>query len=553
MTDHRKRLAELERLYSLGTISRRQFVAGLAALGLPATSKPVLEQPGPGNYVVLLVIDGARQSYLSLASLPHIGPLVAGGVVYDQAWVGALEGITPAVHATLGTGTLPRQNGFLGFGWVQPQSREKVDFRTLLAHGKIDPVLRALPLPSVAARLQQIQPSAVTVAASGHKDYAVVGLGGGVAKYELYGKFAGKEFVPAYMHAEPPVTRAERQHLTVKSPIPIGGEDTWAFQYTLNVVRAVKPRLLMLNLPEVDTWGHWYGPGDAPLFQKLLLGIDRGLAAIQSLYRQLGILDQTNFIITADHAMMESLPIHGWTDTVKHAALAERTAVARADGTTGAIWLEEPGKTKAVAERLVVMHPAHVSAVYFRSALDGGYRYVPASPASWLATPQVGTALQNLVDTTAGKHGPDMWAIFQENFTASPRNVAGTWKGTHGGATWEAQHIPLILSGPGIRQGVHSQFPARSVDVAPTLEALLGIPPIVRPGVVLADALISPSKDALAAQAQIEPGLISDVQALQAQSLADTLRLLERRRPPVIPPRFGAPPTGTTPNMATCE
>lgn len=527
-------------------------MAGMAALGIPGTTRPIWEQAGSVNHVVLIVVDACRPSYLSLTSLPHIGALMNRGVVYDQAWVGAMESITPAVHATLGTGTLPRQNGFVGFGWVQPTTRKEVDFRTLLAEGKIDPVLRDLPIPSIAARLRRYGVDGVTVAASGHKDYAVVGMGGGAAEYELYGSFKEGKFEPASMHTAPSLSAAERRSLTIKSPVPIGGEDAWAFQYLLSVVRKVRPRLLMVNLPEVDTWGHWHGPGDSALFRKLLLNIDRGVGAIRATYRQLGILDRTTFIITADHAMMESIPIHDWTETVRTAAAAEHSAVSRVDGTTGAIWLRDPATAEAVARRLVAMHPPHVNAIFHRSSIDPKYSYIQTSPAGWLASPPIATALQHLVDTTAGKHGPDLWAIFQENFTAAPRNVEGKWKGTHGGATWEAQHIPLILSGPGVRHGIHSRFPARSVDVAPTIERLLGLPAVARPGVVLADGLIDPLPGEVGVQALIEPELQADVRGLQEQSAVDALLLL-KHGPPAIPPQLEQPPLGTSEDMPTCD
>lgn len=553
MSDDPAGLAELVRLYSQRAISRRQFVAGLAILGVRPRVTPIPEPQGGGNYVVMLVIDGARPSYLSLASLPRIEALIESGTVYDQAWVGEMETTTPAVHATLGTGALPRQSGFLGFGWVQPKTREKVDFRTLLAEGKIDPVLRTLIAPTVADRLQRLRPGTVAVAASGHKNYAVAGLGGGAAKYELYGKFAGKEFVPAFMRAAPPLTREDRRTLTIRSPIPIGGEDTWAFQYLVRIIRKVRPRLLMVNLPEVDTWGHWYGPAEDALFGKLLANIDRGIGVIQAAYQQLGILNRTTFIITGDHAMMESVPVPGWTETVKAAADAVGAVVARNDGTTGAIWLQNPSHARAVALRLVAAQPAHVNAVFYRSAVGRNYSYIQASPGAWLSSAGVGVALQNLVDTTAGKHGPDVWAIFQENFTASPRNVSGSWKGTHGGASWQAQHIPLVLSGAGIRAGATSSFPARSIDIAPTLEALLGLPPIRRPGVALADAFITPTTLQVNAQAAMTGPLTADVTALREQSLADNMRLLASPQPPIAPPPIAPPPQGTTPNMPTCD
>lgn len=552
MTTHQRGPDELQDPHTANTISRRHFMAGMAALGVTAAGKPLREQPGSGNYVVFIVVDACRPSYLSLTALPHLNALMKRGVVYDQAWVGAMEGITPAVHATLGTGTLPRENGFVGFGWVQPTTRKEVDFRTLLAEGKIDPVLRALPIPSIAARLRRYGADGVTIAASGHKDYAVVGMGGGAAEYELYGKFHEGKFLPASMHTAPALTSAERRLLTIKSPVPIGGEDAWAFQYLLSVVRKVRPRLLMLNLPEVDTWGHWYGPGDGALFRKLMLNIDRGIGAIRATYQQLGILDRTNFIITADHAMMESVPVHQWTDTVRAAAAAEQSAVSRVDGTTGAIWLRDPATAEAVAHRLVAMRPPHVNAIFHRSSVEPAYSYIQTSPAEWLAGPGTQAALQHLVDTTAGKHGPDLWAIFKENFTAAPRNVEGKWKGTHGGATWQAQHIPLILSGPGVRHGIHSRFPARSVDVAPTIERLLGLPPVARPGVVLADGLIDPLPGETGVQALIEPGLQADVRGLQEQSAADGVLILQHGLP-ITPPHIEQPPRGTSADMPTCD
>lgn len=545
--------AELVHRFARNVLTRREFVAGLAALGITPVPKPVREQPAAGKYVVLIVIDACRPSYLSLTSLPHINALMEQGVVYEQAWGGAMESETPAVHATLGTGTLPRESGFVGFGWVQPVTRQHVDFRTLLAQGRVDPVLRGLPVPSVAARLQQLVPGAVAVAASGHKDYAVVGLGGGAAKYQLYGKFTGKEFGPTYMHQKPPVSPAEQKSLTVQTPIPIGGEDAWAFRYAMAVVRKVRPKLLMLNLPEVDTWGHWYGPNDKALFSKLLLNIDRGIGALQSTYRALGILDQTNFIITADHGMMQSYPVHGWSATVAAAANAERTSVARVDGTTGAIWLHDSSQARGVAQRLVAAQPPHVSAIFYRSASGINYSYVQESPAAWLATPGSTTALQNLVATTAGKHGPDVWAIFRENCTASPRNVTGQWKGTHGGASWQAQHIPLILSGPDVRQGVRSQFPARSIDIAPTMEALLSLPPIERAGVPLADAFTSSMDAQSAMQMQVASYLQADVHALQGQSEADSVRLHLPSSGSIASLSTETLPRGTTENMPTCD
>jgi predicted AlkP superfamily pyrophosphatase or phosphodiesterase len=481
---------------------------------------PVPELSLPRHYVVLIVVDAGKPSYYSLARLPNIGALMRGGVVYDRAWVGEMESTTPNVHVTFGTGTLPKENGFLGFGWAAPQTRKTVDFRALLANGAIDPVLRALPVPSVAARLHQYLPQSVSVAASGHKDYAVVGLGGGAASYELFGKFVNHRFQPAFMHTPPPLSPAELKSLDVPTPLKLGAEDSWAVQYALDVVRRVRPKLLMINLPELDTWGHWYGPSNAAPFRQLMLNVDRQIGQIEAVYRQLGLLGRTDFIITADHSMMESRAAHNW-HTVWDAASAVHATVARGDGEGGSVWLQDPGQAKAVAERLVKMHPAHVEAIFYRSAPGLSYSYVQASPVNWLVSPQAATALQNLVDTAAGRNGPDLWVLYRENYTVVPRNVQGVWKGTHGGATWKVQNVPLILAGPGIRPGVHSSFPARAIDVTPTIERLLGLPPTHRDGVLLADALTDATKGEMKAPDLLAPSLAADVEALKAQSTAD--------------------------------
>ncbi|GAC1403688.1 MAG: hypothetical protein NVSMB52_17600 [Chloroflexota bacterium] len=444
------------------------------------------------------------------------------GVVYDKAWVGEMESSTPGVHVTFGTGTLPRENGFLGFGWATPDTRKWVDFRTLLADGQVDPVLKSLPSPSVSARLHQFMPNAISLSASGHKDYAAVGLGGGAADFELYGRFSQTKFFPSSVlgHAPPPLTTGERQRLTIPRPMPIGAEDDWAFRYANIVAGHVRPKLLMLNLPEMDTWGHWYGPADHAVFKKLMENIDRGIGRLEATYKRLGIYNRTDFIITADHAMMDSFPARNW-GVVQDAAKAVGAQVARADGTGGAIWLKDPAQAKLVAQKLVDLQPAHVQAIFYRSGPGTNYGYVRESPVGWLSSRSVSVALQHLVDTTAGIHGPDLWVLYRENYTVLTLNVSGRWKGTHGGATWKVQHVPLIMAGPGIRAGVHSQFPARAIDIAPTMERLLGLPAIRRDGVILADAFTNQLPGEASPQKAIAPALAADVSALAMQSRID--------------------------------
>jgi arylsulfatase A-like enzyme len=253
---------------------------------------------------------------------------------------------------------------------------------------------------------------------------------------------------------------------------------------------------------------------------KLMENIDQGIGEIEDSYRAAGLLDRTDFVITADHGMVNSRPART-TDVVRQTAARVHAGITVLDTAAGGISLVDSGKAKAVAEQLVALRPPHVAAIFYRSRPGLHYSYVLASPQRWLLNGAVRRALQHLVDTTAGLDGPDIWMLHREGYTAHYQNLAGIWKGTHGGATWEVQHVPLILAGPGIRSGAISQFPARAIDIAPTLERLLGLPPIKRDGVVLADALMDPTGKEIAAQNAVAGGLSADVEALQAESRAD--------------------------------
>jgi hypothetical protein len=76
----------------------------------------------------------------------------------------------------------------------------------------------------------------------------------------------------------------------------------------------------------------------------------------------------------------------------------------------------------------------------------------------------------------------------------------------------------MILSGPGVRSGYTSAYPARLVDVAPTMETLLGITPAQQDGIPLADAMTSPPAIATAAQAQTAAQRQVDVTALKQEA-----------------------------------
>jgi arylsulfatase A-like enzyme len=134
-----------------------------------------------------------------------------------------------------------------------------------------------------------------------------------------------------------------------------------------------------------------------------------------------------------------------------------------------------------------------------------------------LRTQAVESANQYLLQSFNGANAPDLVVVFTEGAGSEPGGQAN-WKADHGGASWESQHIPLILSGPGVRSAYVSSQPARLVDIAPTALQIMGISKKRMQGIPLADAMKSPPGWAVQWQKSAARRLLPLVTSLQAES-----------------------------------
>jgi len=97
------------------------------------------------------------------------------------------------------------------------------------------------------------------------------------------------------------------------------------------------------------------------------------------------------------------------------------------------------------------------------------------------------------------------------------------------------------MTGPGIRQGFRSPFPARLVDLTPTFLRLLGAPHPGMDGVVLADALVDPLARESRLQNLTSRQIIPVVGALKRQSAADVREMGAYFTPPTQSKKSGIP------------
>jgi arylsulfatase A-like enzyme len=247
-------------------------------------------------------------------------------------------------------------------------------------------------------------------------------------------------------------------------------------------------------------------------------GFDRDLGSLESAYAKAGVLDRTIFVITADHGMVAIHHQVAYT-AIKSAVLRAGTAVIHGNYHSGAyLWVKDKSKLQAAAANVAALKGPRIQSVYYRNP-DGSYQLAPR-PGGQL-TPDVEAANQYLLHTFAGPTGPDLVVLFDEG-TVGVQPGESAWKGDHGGSDWQSQHIPLLIAGPGVRARHVSSFPARLIDIAPTVLALAGGSHASMRGIVLADALHSPLEADVSAETTLRPQLDSVVGALRTESALES-------------------------------
>jgi predicted AlkP superfamily pyrophosphatase or phosphodiesterase len=473
------------------------IVAGTIAAGTAhvlhsrSTAFAPVASPAP-KYLVLMVLDGARPDYFNTPKLPNLNALRASGTQFSNAFDGILEAETPSGHATIATGSRPDRDGVLGFDWANDNDR--ISMFDPAKMGALVQVIQESRVPTLAGLYKAQHPLAKVVALSGHKYYAAAPLGGPSADAIMYyeGDPNGKYIPVAVPGHVPPQGVLNAPGLT--SPtihVPDGGEDHLATQLALTSIEKVRPRMLLINYPEFD-WplGHVYGGNLNPSKVAVdMQELDTDLGRIEAAYRRAGILNQTLFVITADHGMMPVTRFIPSTVIDNAISQAGTTSPDTATSTADYIWLADLSKAQAVAQNVINAHDPGIQSVYYLTNAGGQQQYVSSNLTA--LSPALEAANQYLLGALLNGHEPAVVAFAKEGQTFS--STQNGWKADHGGNSWESQHIPLILSGTGIQRGVTSNAPAQLDDVAPTILADMGVNPKGMEGDVLTDALSTPS------------------------------------------------------------
>jgi Type I phosphodiesterase / nucleotide pyrophosphatase len=485
------------------------------------------------RYVVIVVLDGARPDYFNLTNMPNMAKLAHQGVTYTSAFVGQEMANTPPSHATIGTGVFPSRHGVEGFIWADPRSGLAIrpaDLAQVRA-GDLENIISAHHVPSISAAIKNSDRTARIVSVSGHKCYAADAMGTAAADYILCAQiYHGRWVAQAIPSHEPPPGAVNNSHWDVPIPSPstgfapsveqwnLGSEDDWTVRYGLWAFKTVHyPRALMINLPEIDVVGHFTGTNTSPE-KTLMQHFDRELGWLVSAYKRAGIFDQTLWVVTADHGMDQVQARIPFTLLDRAIQLAGATKTYIEADTSAAIGIREPQKARAVALQAARMGATDIDATFYKVFKNGTFQYRLAFLHSGLPV-QLRRAFQVLADTDASESGPDVIVNYAPHITTGDRPAYQYhWLAGHLGPQWDEQHIPLYVAGPGIKLGYVSTYPARLVDLAPTIERAMGLHIGDVDGIVLADAFAHPSKIVVQVQAEKRAVLGQVVTAIRARS-----------------------------------
>ena len=480
--------------------------------------------PAPPYYLCLIVLDGARPGYLRTPNIPHVQALVARGTQFPNAWTGILESETPSGHAAISTGSEPRRDGIASFGWVTANNVSVNLFDPAkIRAGAMEKVMLLAGVPTIAGLVHRQNPAAKVVALSGYKYYAADALGGPRADVIMYyasrpGGILAPTFIPGHL---PPPEVLTAPDLQGKNLQPLGMGDREAMKLAAATFDRMHQQVTLINLPEFD-WplGHlWGGPLAPHSVTSLMQSFDQDLGTLEESYRRAHVLKRTIFVLTADHGftpIYRSVPER----EIRDAVMAAGTRITRDTYHTGAyLWLHDRSRAAAAAGIIARLHIPYIQSVYYKQLVKGRYQYV--NTAAQFLTSGVAEANQYLLHTFLGPNGPDLAVLFTQGAVGST-DAQSTWKGDHGGADWQSQHIPLVISGPGFRRGYVSSYPARLIDIAPTVLSMMDVPHSRMQGLALADAMKAPVAADVSAQHTMGLVLTPLVSALERESRLET-------------------------------
>ncbi|MCG2592695.1 alkaline phosphatase family protein [Ramlibacter sp. XY19] len=501
----------------------------LAACGSVAPPAP------PPKLVVFFVVDGLPQrqvtGYRDQLAPDGLARFLDRGVAFSEAHYAHAFTVTAAGHATLLTGASPARHGIIGNEWRDPATGAEVyctgDTAATYIGNATKPLdgtsPRNLKVETLGDVMRRVDPRAKVIGISGKDRGAILPAGHAGTAYMYMsgsGQFASTTYYmprhPAWVEAFNAEKRADRYRGTEwkpllpdaayarslpfnqvgpKAQLPLRTDDyaallrsPFADALSLDFARAAiaaeqlgrddVPDLLVVSLSGHDYVNHAFS-AESRFSQDHLLQLDR---LLQDFFRDLdATVGRDNYVavLSADHGFtpapetskargQEGGRIEGAKMLQQvNAQLESRFGVPKLvlGSSASSLVLDKAllaqrglaADTVAAAARDVLAAQDGIAVAYTRRELESG-----------------GRAGSPFFDAMQRSFNRERSGDVQ--YATRPGWMFGTSTATHGSPHEADTHVPILLWGPRWMKAQAVATPVQTVDIAPTLARLLGVP-----------------------------------------------------------------------------
>lgn len=441
-----------------------------------------MPSPAPSTQrVILIVWDGMRPDFVTEELTPNLWALAESGARYRRA-VGIFPSVTRPTTSSVSTGSYPAAHGVLSNIFVGPPGdrglidtgdRESLERLRAINDG------RMLPLPTLAE----------AVAAAG-KTIVVMGSGSNGQVVLLDPERVGTTIHTGFTLPESLMgALTERFGPVPAKAIPVNEANDWLNRVLTDyVLPELAPDVAIMWLCEPDASQHAVGLG-AEATLAAIRGNDARLGKLLAAVEASGV--PTTVIVASDHGHSTVVGMVRTAESLREAGFAEaldrgqillgEQAIHVEEGPNAAELRDALGEWLAAQSWVGVLFDwrnGEAPAGALAPSATWGDRERPTlvhAPTfsyshAWTEEPNVhgapGSAFAGFTASMAD------FARLQGPIVGLNRLTA-----THGTISPRDQRTVLVLSGEGIRPGT-PDHPAAVIDIAPTILALLGLPPL---------------------------------------------------------------------------
>ena len=405
------------------------------------------------KHVFLIVVDAMKYDYLRRHQLPNIQALVAKGVSFENAIASNVKAETAPGFATISTGAYVKDHGISGSSdWYD---RESKDLKYIFDEttGKL-----FMERPGIAEFIKSIEPSAKVAAISSKDRHALLlaGDGADVVAYsyrehtDREGHFSGSGMssdnyvwvervgheLPAYLKDMKVPRRVDWNgtgfnHSDVDTAMT-PYIDEFIMDGALRILEQEQPKLLLIGLVGPNIVAHTLST-TSPEMDHSMAVVDQQIGRLVGQVKAMGWMDDSLFIVTADHGMAEkpnSIDLVAEFNSRGHKDLVDNIAHMY-KGAAGGLYLHD-SKQEVIDETVAALRKIeHVSGAWHQ--FD--------SKAPWF------------IRRGAHKRSPDIIVLPEFRYQILPLGASDlVHETTHGAPYFDDLSIALIFSGCGVNR-----------------------------------------------------------------------------------------------------